>query len=145
MYYKRDICDKIGQLLTIYDCVLLTGSRQVGKSTLIINEFNDFTFNTLDNSNVYMALNDDPVTFLFEGTDKFILDEIQRLQKIFLNLKYFIDENKRKGISKKVILTGSQKYELMRNISESLAGRIAIVQMQPLSLADLSRKRYCTD
>lgn len=133
MYYKRDICDKIRQLLTIYDCVLLTGSRQVGKSTLLINEFNDFTFNTLDNSNVYMALNDDPVTFLFGGTDKFILDEVQRLQKIFLNLKYFIDENKRKGISKKVILTGSQKYELMKNISESLAGRIAIVEMAGLS------------
>lgn len=133
MYFKRDICSKIRHLLNIYDCVLLTGSRQVGKSTLLINEFDDFVFNTLDNNNVYMALNDDPVTFLFEGTNKFILDEVQRLQKIFLNLKYFIDENKRKSISKKVILTGSQKYELMKNISESLAGRIVIVEIAGLS------------
>ena len=133
MYIKRDICNKIRKLLKNYDCVLLTGSRQVGKSTLLINEFDDFTFNTLDNNNVYMALNDDPVTFLFEGTDKFILDEVQRLQKIFLNLKFIIDENKRKGIIKKIILTGSQKYELMKNISESLAGRIAIVEMSGLS------------
>ena len=133
MYIKRDICSKLRQLLKNYDCILLTGSRQIGKSTFLINEFNDYTFNTLDNNNVYMALNDDPVTFLFEGDDKFILDEVQRLQKIFLNLKFFIDENKRNGIIKKVILTGSQKYELMKNISESLAGRIAIVEMAGLS------------
>lgn len=133
MYIKRDICSKLRQLLKNYDCVLLTGSRQIGKSTFLINEFNDYTFNTLDNNNVYMALNDDPVTFLFEGDDKFILDEVQRLQKIFLNLKFFIDENKRNGVIKKVILTGSQKYELMKNISESLAGRIAIVEMAGLS------------
>ena len=133
MYINRDICDKIKQLVKNYDCILLTGSRQVGKSTLLINEFDDFVFNTLDNNNVYMALNYDPVTFLFEGSDKFVLDEVQRLQKIFLNLKFFIDENKRNGIVKKVILTGSQKYELMKNISESLAGRIAIVEMAGLS------------
>ena len=133
MYYKRDICNKIRELLNNYDCILLTGSRQVGKSTLLINEFNEFTFHSLDNYSVYMALNEDPKTFLFEGNDKFILDEIQRLQKIFIDLKYFIDENKRKSISKKVILTGSQKYELMKNVSESLAGRIAIVEIAGLS------------
>ena len=72
MYYNRDICSKIRQLLNIYDSVLLTGSRQVGKSTLLINEFDGFAFNTLENNNVYIALNDDPITFLFEGTDKFI-------------------------------------------------------------------------
>ena len=59
-----------------------------------------------------MALNGDPVTFLFEVADKFVLDEIQGLQKLFLNLKLFIDENKRKGVHRKAILTGSQNYEL---------------------------------
>lgn len=133
MYFKRDICNKIRGLLLNYGCVLLTGSRQVGKSSLLVNEFADFTFHTLDNNNVYMALNNDPITFLFEGKDKFIIDEVQRLQKVFTDLKFFLDDNKKNSIVKKVILTGSQKYELMQNISESLAGRIAIVEIAGLS------------
>ena len=133
MYFNRDISNKIRLLMKNYDCILLTGSRQVGKSTMLINEFSDFSFNTLDNSNIYMALNADPVGFLFNSEDNFILDEVQRLQKIFFDLKYFIDDNKRNNLTKKIILTGSQKYELMNNVSESLAGRIAIVEMAGLS------------
>ena len=56
MHISRDIYIKLNSLLNTYDCILLTGSRQVGKSTFLINQFDDFEYSTLDNQGVYLAL-----------------------------------------------------------------------------------------
>lgn len=57
MHISRDIYIKLNSLLNTYDCILLTGSRQVGKSTFLIYQFDDFEYSTLDNQGVYLALN----------------------------------------------------------------------------------------
>ena len=90
-----------------------------------------------------MGINNDPIGF-FENSDKVLmLDEIQRSKESFVTIKYMIDTYRKK---KKVlyILTGSQKYSLMKNISESLAGRIAILEMYGLSNRELYKYDFNT-
>ena len=92
--------------------------------------------------NIRALAKNDPEEFFTRFPEPVIIDEIQRVPELLSTVQVRIDKNKKKG---QYIITGSQQIPLKTTVSQSLAGRIAIVQMQPLSLADLFRKRYCTD
>lgn len=134
MYIERHVTKVIAKAMQGFPSILLTGPRQVGKSTLLREKFPHIPFVLLDNNITLAALKDDPLGFLqLQGTP-LILDEIQRAPESFLSIKYMIDSDRHPGM---YVLTGSQKYDLMKNVSESLAGRIAIINMLGLSDREL--------
>lgn len=130
MYIARHIEKTIEKSFAAFPAVLITGPRQVGKSTLLINRFKNIPNVTLDNPLQLLSLRQDPVEFFKLHGSPLIIDEVQRAPECFSVLKYMIDSDRRAGM---YILTGSQKYALMKGVSESLAGRIGIIDMLGLS------------
>ena len=130
MYIARHIEKTIEKSFSAFPAVLITGPRQVGKSTLLLNRFKNIPNVTLDNPLQLLSLRQDPVEFFKLHGFPLIIDEVQRAPECFSVLKYMIDSDRRAGM---YILTGSQKYALMKGVSESLAGRIGIIDMLGLS------------
>ena len=130
MYIVRHIEKIIEKSFSAFPAVLITGPRQVGKSTLLLNRFKNIPNITLDNPLQLLSLRQDPVEFFKLHGSPLILDEVQRAPECFSVLKYLIDSDRHAGM---YILTGSQKYALMKGVSESLAGRIGIIDMLGLS------------
>lgn len=131
---KRDIEEKFKKISETRKVVLITGARQVGKSTFVksIKE-SDREYITLDDWNLRTLASEDPKLFLQRYSGKLIIDEIQYAPALLSYIKMEVDKSNEKG---KYWLTGSQRFELMKNVSESLAGRISILEMSSLSLAE---------
>jgi predicted AAA+ superfamily ATPase len=139
MFIERHVDRVIGRALKGFPSILLTGPRQVGKSTLLKEKYGNIPYVLLDNNITLAALKQDPLGFLqLQGTPV-ILDEIQRAPESFLSIKYMIDSDRHAGM---YVLTGSQKYNLMMNVSESLAGRIDIINMLGLSNRELRGEEF---
>lgn len=131
---KREIEKKIKELTESRKIILITGARQVGKSTLVKELCEkDRTYITLDDLNIRQLAQEDPKLFLQNYKGKLIIDEVQYAPNLFPYLKIEADNSDEKG---KYWLTGSQKFELMKNVSESLAGRISILELSSLSFAE---------
>lgn len=133
----RHLAHRIKELARVYPVVLLTGARQTGKTTLLREHFPEAVFQTLDLPSIAYEAEQNGIGFLgsFTGAQQVVLDEVQYAPALFRSLKYVVDTNRhRMG---QFLLTGSQKFVLMQHISESLAGRIAIVEMDTLSSAEL--------
>ena len=128
---KRSITDKFLDLSDSRKVVLITGARQVGKSTFVkeIQE-KDREYITLDDMTIRNLAKTDPKLFLMNHPGKVIIDEVQYAPELFSYIKMEVDDSKEKG---RFWLTGSQKFSLMNNVSESLAGRVAILEMSSLS------------
>ena len=131
---KREIENRFKKISESRKVVLITGARQVGKSTFVksIKE-NDRTYVTLDDLSLRQLAQDDPKLFLMNYQGKVIIDEIQYAPNLFSYIKMDVDESNEYG---KYWLTGSQRFELMKNIDETLAGRVSIVEMSTLSFAE---------
>ena len=135
MYIKRHIEAVLTDLLTQYPCVLISGPRQVGKSTLTeqIPNASKYKFITLDDDELRASANTDPKLFMQLNPPPICIDEIQKAPKLFSYIKMHIDKTHNPG---DYILTGSQIYRLMTGIDETMTGRIAILEMQGISLAE---------
>jgi len=135
MWIPRTIKDRLHQTVDSRPVVLLTGARQTGKSSLLQREFPRAEYVSFDHLNQVEAAKDSPDFFLGQFKGNVILDEIQYVPDLFRELKIVVDsERTRYG---KWILTGSQQFELMEKISESLAGRISILHLETLSAREL--------
>ncbi|RLB76466.1 MAG: hypothetical protein DRH06_05890, partial [Deltaproteobacteria bacterium] len=115
--------------------VLVTGARQTGKSSLLQRMFPDADYITLDRLVVAAEANENPGRFLDRFKGQTIIDEIQYAPSLFRELKIRIDENRTNY--GRWVLTGSQRMQLIKGISESLAGRIGIFQLETLSAKEL--------
>ena len=137
MYIKRHIETVVTELLSQYPCMLISGPRQVGKTTLIQNLHEDKQreYITLDDMALRTAAKADPKTFLQDHKPPICIDEIQYAPELFPYIKMIVDKTHRPG---DFILTGSQIYRLMRNVRESLAGRIVLLNMQGFSLSEIT-------
>ncbi len=135
MYIPREIETTIDSMLRQGKVLLVTGARQVGKTTVLQQHLGStFDYVTLENPLDYVAARSDSLLF-FESHDlPLIVDEIQRVPELFGTVKYLVDQSDKRG---QVVLTGSQTYHLMKGVSESLAGRIRILEMSGLSLREL--------
>lgn len=134
MYRKRTLATLIQKVSRTFPAIVLTGPRQSGKTTLLRKEFGTtHTFVSLENPDVRARLLADPEGFFRIHTPPLILDEIQYVPQILPYIKSRIDEQRKPG---QWILTGSQNFVLMHNVSESLAGRVAVLTLLPLGVEE---------
>lgn len=130
-YIKRDIEDKIIALSKEYSCILITGPRQVGKTTVLTQLMDsDREYVTLDDLEERGLAKRDPAMFLQMHSTPIMIDEVQYAPEIFSYIKIQIDNGAAPGT---YWLTGSQAFKLMELAQESLAGRVAILHMPSLS------------
>lgn len=136
MYIRREIEQTIDSMLRQFKVVLVTGARQVGKTTVLEERLGDrFSYVTMENPASYDLALSDAVLFFQSQDLPLIIDEVQRVPTLFQTTKWIVDQSSEKG---RIVLTGSQTYELMQGVSESLAGRIGILEMAGLSLRELA-------
>lgn len=134
MYIERHIFPYIERMLKQFKVVLLTGSRQVGKSTMLKKKFlPDYDYAVLDDFSELDLARGDPALFMKNHKLPLIIDEVQRAPELFLQIKCLVDQTPEKG---KVVLTGSQSYRLLKNAADSLAGRVCIIDMAALSMRE---------
>lgn len=130
---KRSVSSKILEYSEQYPVVTITGPRQSGKTTLSKMLFPGKKYVSLESPNERLLAVEDPVGFLKKYPDGAVLDEVQRAPELFSYIQTIVDENDKEGM---FILTGSQQFGLMENISQSLAGRTALITLLPLSLQE---------
>lgn len=135
MYIEREIEAKLVSYLNQFKAVLVTGPRQAGKTTLLKHVLgDDYGYATLDDMNTLDLAVNDPKAFLNEGVLPIVIDEVQQAPDLFRQTKLVVDAIDSYGY---VVLTGSQTYHLMQGVSESLAGRVGILELPTLSLREL--------
>ena len=126
---KRNLEEKLLKLLEVFPAVVIIGPRQVGKTFLSRKIKKDWQYFDLESPATYERVSTDPDFFLSKNTENIILDEAQEFPAIFKALRGAIDKNRdKKG---RFIITGSSSPELLTNISESLAGRVGILELEP--------------
>lgn len=132
---SRTLAKTIFKAVRTFPAVVLTGPRQSGKTTLFKMLFSDtHTFVSLENPDVRIRAKEDPAGFLNQFSPPVIIDEIQYLPELLSYIKTRIDEHRKPG---QWLLTGSQNFALMHNVTQSLAGRAAILSLLPFSFSEL--------
>lgn len=135
MYIKREIESTLDGFLRQGKVVLVTGARQVGKTTVLKEHLGgSFDYISMENPRDYLSAKQDAVLFFESKSLPLIIDEVQRVPELFSPIKWVVDQSDEKG---RIVLSGSQTYHLMKGVSESLAGRIRIIELPPLSLREL--------
>lgn len=125
-----------------YPIIGVTGPRQSGKSTLARHVFADKPYISLENPDDHERAQDDPRGFLAAYPDGAVFDEAQRCPHLFSYLQGLVDADPRPG---RFVLTGSQQFGLLAGVTQSLAGRIALVQLLPFSLRECYRSATSLD
>lgn len=135
MYIKRAVEDTVLRTAKMFPVLLVTGPRQVGKTTLLQKLANEGrTYVTLDDPDVRYLAKRDPALFMQRYTPPVLIDEIQYAPELLPYIKMSVDKSKKKG---DFWITGSQVFRLMKNVSESLAGRVGIIHLLGLSDAEI--------
>lgn len=136
-YIKRNLEKVVAQVTKEYPVVLVTGPRQVGKTTMLqkLMEGTDRGYVTLDDLNDRSLAKNDPELFLQLHKPPVLIDEVQYAPELFTYIKKYVDKNHEPGA---FWLTGSQVFKLMRGVQESLAGRVAVLSLTSLSQAEIS-------
>lgn len=135
---KRTLEKVIKQISNTFPVLMLTGPRQVGKTTLLMNmKEENREYITLDDLEQRQLAQNDPALFLQIHKVPMIIDEVQYAPNLFSYIKIHVDKNQKNG---DFWLTGSQKFNLMKEIQESLAGRVAIIDMLGLSNKEIENK-----
>ena len=132
LYFERTLAREITKMSENFNAVLITGPRQIGKTTLlkhIAKEGRKYV--TLDNQADLFLAKTDPRGFLDTYSPSVIIDEIQYAPELFPHIKILLDNANENGL---IWMTGSQQYDMMKNVTESLAGRVVIMNMLGFSI-----------
>lgn len=133
-YIHRAISDMLKKRVATSKCTLIVGARQVGKSTLIKHEFSGYNRTNFDDRLTRLQAREEPKLFFLNNPCPLFIDEVQKEGTILEEIKMKVDESEERGM---FILSGSQKLELMKGVSESLAGRVSILELSGLSLREI--------
>lgn len=133
-YIKRAISPILKKRVETAKCVLVTGARQVGKSTVIKHEFSDYNTANFDDRLTRLQAKEEPKLFFLNNPCPLFIDEVQKENAVIEEIKLRVDESGENG---RFILSGSQRLELMKGMSESLAGRVAVTELLGLSLREI--------
>ena len=131
---QRAITPILKKRISTTKCTLITGARQVGKSTLIMHEFPEYNRVNFDDKLTRLQAKEEPKLFFLNNPCPLFIDEVQKENSILEDIKLKVDESDERGM---FILSGSQKLELMKGMSESLAGRVSITELSGLSLREI--------
>lgn len=133
-YIPRELAGRLTEEMKWFPVVSITGPRQSGKSTLAKHCFSDYAYVNLENPQARAAAIEDPVSFIRNRPERLIIDEAQYAPDLFSMIQVVSDE---RGSAGQYILTGSQNFLLMKNIGQSLAGRVGVLKLLPLSYKEL--------
>jgi len=134
--FPRLIRGLVEEALRIFPSVMIVGARQVGKTTLCLDIMENYI--TFDDISTLNSAMEDPEGFV-ESIDKpSVIDEVQRVPEVLISIKKFIDTHKAPGT---FLITGSANIPLMKHIFETLSGRVAVLEMLPLSMKEIYGKR----
>jgi predicted AAA+ superfamily ATPase len=139
MYIRRHIENALNKVVGMYPAVIVTGARQVGKTTLVKECSVGIKYVTLDDVRVRELAETDPAIFFKTYEPPLILDEVQYAPKLFSGIKTIADETRKSGM---FYMTGSQSFHLMKNVTESLAGRVGILELKGLSYREIMDIKY---
>ncbi|MBP1598560.1 MAG: ATPase protein [Acidobacteria bacterium] len=134
---RRAITSKLHDSARSYPVVTVTGPRQSGKTTLVRAEFSAYDYVSLELPDQRSFALEDPRGFLAQFRGPVVLDEAQRAPELFSYIQSIVDEAGKPG---QFILTGSQNFLLLQSVSQSLAGRCAVLHLLPFSLSELSNR-----
>ncbi len=135
MYIEREIESVIKAYLDQFKVVLVTGARQVGKTTMLKHTLPPaFAYISLDDLELLSRVRGDSALFFLEHDLPLAIGEIQYAPELFMRIKHIVDAKSEKGL---IVLTGSQTHHLMKNVSESLAGRVGVLEMSSFSLREV--------
>ena len=133
-YIERAITNVLKDRVSSSKCLLITGARQVGKSTIIKHVFPGHNIANFDDRLTRLQAREEPKLFFLNNPRPLFIDEVQKESSILEEIKLIVDSSDARG---DFILSGSQKLELMKGMSESLAGRISIVELTGLSMREI--------
>ncbi|MEE8721965.1 MAG: ATP-binding protein [Eggerthellaceae bacterium] len=135
---ERDISRQALKYLEWFPIVSMTGPRQSGKSTLVKNLFPDFEYLNLEDEGTYNLARTDPPGFIYDRPHALIIDEAQRVPELFHALQVASDDQ---GTPGQYVLSGSQNFLMLSNITQSLAGRVGLLKLLPFSYREALRAR----
>ena len=139
---QRTAKNKLKDLATKFKAVAVTGARQTGKTTLVKQVFKGKPYLSLENPETRNFALEDPKGFLASYPNGAILDEVQRVPELFSYLQEILDNSKVKGL---FILSGSNNFLLQQSISQTLAGRVAYINLLPFSIEELKKVKLLPD
>jgi uncharacterized protein len=142
MMIQRNLASQLELLSRQYPVVTLTGPRQSGKTTLVKAVLPDWTYVSLETPDVREYALRDPRGFIEAHPERVILDEVQRAPDLFSYIQTHVDDRGREGM---YVLTGSFNFGLMEGISQSLAGRVAVLELLPLAFSEMDRAGVLPD
>jgi len=144
MWIDREIKAELVDLALHYPVVMITGPRQAGKTSLARQVFPDKPYYSIENPDVRQQISSDPRAFFTSNPDGAIIDEFQRYPEILSYIQGIVDEKKQNG---QFILTGSNNVSMLSKVTQSLAGRVALLKLLPFSIAEIGAfgKNYSVD
>ena len=138
-YIKRAISTMLKSRVKTSKCTLILGARQVGKSTLIKKEFPKYNRANFDDRLTRLQAKEESKLFFLNNPCPLFIDEVQKEGTVLEEIKQIVDESDARG---QFILSGSQKLELMKGVSESLAGRVSLCELSGLSLREIYQVNF---
>lgn len=135
MYIQRTIEKLLSGILATFPCLAVTGPRQSGKSTLLRHALPEYRYVTLDDPSVLEQALTDPIFFLDSLGERCIIDEIQLAPSLLSYVKIRVDADR--GRNGRFVFTGSQQFGMIRNLGDSLAGRIALLDLLPFDVKEI--------
>ncbi len=140
-YIHRDMEATVREAARYFPVITVTGPRQSGKTTMLRHLFEHLTYYSLENPDTRDFAMEDPVRFLNLHAEGMMLDEVQNVPQLLSYIQGIVDSDP----SRRFILSGSSNFSLLRNVSQSLAGRTGVFELLPLSYAELGDTEYVRD
>jgi predicted AAA+ superfamily ATPase len=135
MIIPRTQHQRIIELAKQFKVISIQGPRQSGKTTLAVTIFSDYEYYNLEDPITLDIISRDPRAFIAKAQGGIIIDEIQHLPELFSHIQAYVEAHPENG---KIVITGSQNFQLSEKIAQTLAGRVAICTLPPLTMAELA-------
>jgi predicted AAA+ superfamily ATPase len=135
---KRHLESTIETISKQFKCVIVTGPRQIGKSTIlneVLPKIKHFNYVKLDNDEIVNHAKNDPNGFLDSHPAPLFIDEVQKAPRLFSYIKSIVDRSDERG---QFVVTGSESFELMKGVGDHLSTRAAVISMQSLSISEIN-------
>lgn len=139
-YISREMEEKVKRMSSSFKAILLTGSRQCGKTTMLKHIMSrEMNYVSLDDTDEVKKAKEDPKLFFMEHKTPLFIDEVQKAPELFPFIKIICDNSDQKGL---FFLTGSESFSLLDKARESLAGRVCILKLEPLSYREINNTSF---